>query len=183
MKLGRQQCLAPLLYNAGKTEIGRIKLHFQEIAGFKVIVEETSSPTNGFLFSLRMSGDNEIVGWDCLLSPELVILMLCRNYQYIWERMSSVWEECLNEERNRDQEARGSGKGQDTDGPEDVNRERERRSTEKRKGRKRGRKRRKEAKVWDLKDPGGKVGKEKRQKAKQVVSLKLSFLLSIADTE
>ena len=59
-----------------------------------------------------MSGDHETVGWDCLLSPELVILMLCRNYQYMWERMSSIWEKCLDEERNRDQEGRGGGKAE-----------------------------------------------------------------------
>lgn len=52
-----------------------------------------------------MPSDNEIVGQNCLLSTELVILVLHRNY--IWERVSSLWGKCLTERRERE-----TGKGQ-----------------------------------------------------------------------
>lgn len=48
----------------------------------------------------RMPGTREIVGWNCLLSPELVILRL--HGTYIWETVSNIWGKCLNEKRNRD---------------------------------------------------------------------------------
>lgn len=80
-------------------------------------------------------------------------------------------------------------RGKCTKRPEEVDRERERERESakmerdvyrKEEGKKEGRKEKKKKGsnlgIW--RDPGGKVGKEERQKAKQVVSLKVNFLSS-----
>lgn len=108
----RRQRLARRPGDAGETEMGGFLSHVQEVAGFTGTVERLQAHLMGarpaVCFSLRRSGDSESVGWDCSLSPALVILILCGNHRCIWESAQPPGEGLSGEKERR--EGRGSGR-------------------------------------------------------------------------